>query len=88
LTTQQTLGWYNSSPWAKRGFCRNSGALLFYHLNGIPQKSVAISMLDDANGLVVADQIFVSIHPHWDRLWSHDLPHIDDQLLGKNLKAS
>ena len=28
-------------------FCRNCGALLFYHLNGIPKKSVAIGMLDD-----------------------------------------
>ncbi|MDA9194342.1 hypothetical protein N9P08_03790 [Alphaproteobacteria bacterium] len=40
-------------------------------------------MLDDANGLVIAGQIFVSSHPRWDRLRSHDLPHIDDQLMGK-----
>ena len=88
LTTQQTLDWYDSSPCAKRGFYRNCGALLFYHRNSIPQKSVAIGMLDDANGLVIVGQIFVNSHPHRGRLWSHDLPHLDDQLMDKNLKAS
>ena len=83
LTTQQTLGWDDSSPWARRGFCRNSRALLFYHLNGISQKSVAIGMFDDANGLVIAGQIFVSSHPHWGRLRPHNLLHLDDQLMDK-----
>ena len=78
-----SLNCYDSSAWAKPGFRRNSGALLFYHLNGIPKKSVAIGMLDNANGLVIAGQIFVNSHPHWDRLRSHDLPHLDDQLMGK-----
>ena len=54
LTAQQTLGWYNSSAWAKRGFCQNCGASLLYRLNGICRTSVAIGMLDDANDLVIA----------------------------------
>ena len=58
LITQQTLDWYDSSAWAKRRFCQNCGALLFYRLNGIPQKSVAIGMLDDGSDLVIAGQIF------------------------------
>ena len=33
LTAQQMLGWYDSSAWAERGFCRNCGASLFYRLN-------------------------------------------------------
>ena len=44
-------------------------------------------MLDEANGLVIAGQIFVSSHPHWDRLRPHDLPLLDDQFWGKNLKV-
>jgi hypothetical protein len=83
LTAQQTLGWYDSSAWAKRGFCRNCGASLFYRLNGIARTSVAIGMLDDANDLVITGQIFANSHPHWDRLRPHDLPHLDDQFRGK-----
>ena len=39
-------------------------------------------MLDDANDLVIAGQIFANSHPLWARLRSHDLPHLDDQLVG------
>jgi hypothetical protein len=87
LTAQQTLGWYNSSAWAKRGFCRNCGASLFYRLNGIARTSVAIGMLDDANDLAIDGQIFTNSPPDWDRLRPHDLPHLDDQFRGKKSKA-
>ena len=40
-------------------------------------------MLDDANGLVIAGHIFVSTQLHWDQLRPYDLPHLDDQLMGK-----
>ena len=83
LTAQQTLGWYDSSGSAKRGFCQNCDASLFYRLNGISQTSVAIGMLDDANDLLIVDQIFANSHPHWDRPRPHDLPHLDDQFRGK-----
>jgi len=87
LTAQQTLGWHTSSAWAKRGFYRNYGASLFYRLNGTSRTSVAIGMLDDANDLVIAGQFFADSHPHWDRLRPHDLPLLDDQFWGKNLKV-
>ena len=45
-------------------------------------------MLDNANDLVIAGQIFAVSHPHWDRLRPYDLPILDDQFLGKNLKVS
>ena len=83
LTAQQTLGWDDSSAWAKRRFCQNCGVLLFYRPNGISQKSVAIGMLDDANDLLLAGQIFANSHSHWGQLRSHDLPHLDDQLMDK-----
>jgi hypothetical protein len=83
LTARQTLGLYDSSAWAKRGFCRNCGALLFYRLNGIFRTSVAIVMLDDANDLMIAGQIFADSHSHWHQLRPHDLPHLDYQFRGK-----
>ena len=83
LTTQKTLGWYDSSAWVKRGFCRNCGASLFYRLNDIARTSVAIGMLDDANDLVIAGQIFADSHPHCDRLRPYDLPHLYSQFQGK-----
>ena len=45
--------------------------------------SVAIGMLDDADDLVISGQIFADSHPHWDRLRTYDLPHLDDQFRGK-----
>jgi hypothetical protein len=42
-------------------------------------------MLDDANDLVIAGQIFANSHPHWDRLRPYDLPHLDSQLQGKKI---
>lgn len=88
LTAQQTLGWYDSSAWAKRGFCRNCGASLFYRLNGIVRTSVAIGMLGDANDLAIAGQIFADSLPHWDRLRPDDLPHLIISLGVKSPKIS
>ena len=45
-------------------------------------------MLDDANDLVIAGQIFADSHPHWDPLRPHDLPLLDDQFRGENFKVS
>ena len=44
-------------------------------------------MLDDANDLVIAGQIFANSHPDWDQLRHHDLPHLDDKFRGKKSKA-
>ena len=40
-------------------------------------------MLDDANDLVIAGQIFANSHPHWDELCPYDLPRLDSQFRGK-----
>ena len=40
-------------------------------------------MLDDANDLVIAGQIFANSHPHWDELCLYDLPRLDSQFRGK-----
>ena len=45
-------------------------------------------MLDDANDLEIAGQIFADRHLHWDRLRPHDLPVLNDQFRGENLKVS
>ncbi len=44
-------------------------------------------MLDDANDLLIAGQIFANSHPHWDRLRPNDLPHLDDQFRGKKSQS-
>ena len=31
----------------------------------------------------IAGQILADSYPHWDRLRPHDLPHLDDQLMGR-----
>jgi len=41
-------------------------------------------MLDDANDLLIAGQIFANSHSYWDRLRPHDLPLLDNELMGKN----
>ena len=57
------LAWYVSSKSARRGFCRQCGASLFW--DPVQQDSMSISAgsLDDSAGLKVIGHIFVSEKP-------------------------
>jgi hypothetical protein len=60
LLTEQSLEWYDSSPEARRGFCRRCGSTLFWQGAGRDYVSIAAGTLDDSSGLKAACHIFVA----------------------------
>ena len=60
LLTADGLKWYDSSAHARRGFCGNCGAPLFWEALGRDYLSIAAGTLDDASGLAIACHIFVA----------------------------
>ena len=60
LLTDQGLEWYDSSPEARRGFCRRCGSTLFWQGAGRDYVSITAGSLDDSSGLKIACHIFVA----------------------------
>ena len=53
------LRWYASSPFARRGFCADCGASVFWERIGSDSVSIAAGTLDAPTGLSTTLQIFV-----------------------------
>ncbi len=58
ITGTDGLGWFQSSPGARRGFCRHCGASLFWEPAGEGRMSFAAGALDEPSGLVTARHIY------------------------------
>ena len=59
-----TLTWYDSSDWARRGFCSVCGSSLFYKLNDQPEHwAIAAGCLDLPDGVRMQHEIFVDEKP-------------------------
>lgn len=56
---EEGLTWYDSSDFAKRGFCRFCGSSLFYRMNGEDGIGIAAGCLDEPTGLEIGKHIFV-----------------------------
>mgnify|MGYP003953263379 CR=1 FL=1 len=54
-----SLSWYQSSPKAQRGFCKNCGASLFYKLDESDQISVSAGCLEKPTKLRPSCHIYV-----------------------------
>jgi hypothetical protein len=59
------LQWYQSSSFARRGFCRHCGSSLFWERLGGPTLDVAIGALDEPTGLRAERHIFVAHKGDW-----------------------
>ncbi|MGB8815565.1 MAG: GFA family protein [Paracoccaceae bacterium] len=59
LIRQGGLAWYRASPTAKRGFCRDCGASLFWIPDGEDRIAFAPGALDAPTGLALTQHIFV-----------------------------
>ncbi len=57
LREEATLAWYRASPVARRGFCAQCGASLFWKPDGVARISFAAGALDGLTGLTIAEQI-------------------------------
>ena len=60
ITKSDTLVWYRSSDFAKRGFCNACGSSLFYKRDGVDFTSIGAGCVDGASGLSIAKHIFVA----------------------------
>jgi len=58
ILTDDTLRWYESSAWAKRGFCRTCGSALFWKANDEDETSILAGSLVGDSGLKIGKQIF------------------------------
>ncbi|TLP48930.1 MULTISPECIES: GFA family protein [Cohaesibacter] len=56
---EEGLTWYESSDFAKRGFCRFCGSSLFYRMNDEEGIGIAAGCLDAPTGLEIGKHIFV-----------------------------
>ncbi len=66
LTKDESLAWYDSSDWAKRGFCKICGASLFYRLKPDPDVwAISAGALDLPAGLSIGKEIFVDEKPDY-----------------------
>ena len=63
IVEQRGLAWYQSSDTARRGFCRECGASLFW--DPMPKDYIAVSAgsLDQPTGLKLTKHIFVEDKP-------------------------
>lgn len=59
---ESNVSWYQSSEYARRGFCKICGSGLFWHGNGYPslvdQIDVSAGSVDDLHGLSLSRHIF------------------------------
>ncbi len=63
LTKETDLKWYESSPWARRGFCGQCGTSLFYNLKGSEFYSVSSGCLDMPNEMSIGREYFIDQKP-------------------------
>ncbi|GHA95676.1 aldehyde-activating protein [Algimonas arctica] len=63
LTQSDALKWYESSAWARRGFCGECGTSLFYNLKGSAFTSVSSGCLDMPRGLTLSREYFIDEKP-------------------------
>jgi len=60
LVEARGLKWYRSSAQARRGFCSECGATLFWEGDGRDTMSIAAGTLDEPTGLATVLQIHVA----------------------------
>ncbi|MBL4620733.1 MAG: GFA family protein [Marinicaulis sp.] len=63
FTNRRTLKWYRASDYARRGFCAECGASLFWHGDKLDDHkdriAIALGALDAPTDIKIAEHIFV-----------------------------
>ncbi|WP_350333796.1 GFA family protein [Coralliovum pocilloporae] len=76
FTCEEGLTWYQSSSWARRGFCRFCGSNLFYQENDEDGIGISAGCLDQTTDLRLAKHIFVADKGDYYAL-DDNLPHYE-----------
>jgi len=61
----ESIGVYDSSDWAERGFCNRCGSHLFYRLKESGQYVMPVGLFDEMETPVFDSQIFIDSKPDW-----------------------
>jgi hypothetical protein len=77
LDEESTLKWYASSQRARRGFCSECGASLFWEPEGEGRLAIAAGCLDTPTGLKTVRHVFVHDASDYYEI-TDDLPRDDD----------
>ena len=56
---------YQSSDWAERGFCKNCGSHLFYHLLESDSYIIPVGIFSDDDDFILQHQIFIDEKPKY-----------------------
>lgn len=59
------IGRYKSSDWAERGFCKNCGTTLFYHLTVGSKHHIYSAGLFDQQYFEIKEEIFIDTKPEY-----------------------
>jgi hypothetical protein len=70
-----SLKWYESSDFARRGFCAECGSALFWKRNGSAETGILAGTIDGPTGLKLAKHIFCADKGDYYEL-ADDLPHL------------
>ena len=62
---EQSLGVYNSSDWAERGFCKECGSVLFWRLKDKSINIVAVDAFDDPGDLKLDHEVYIDKKPDY-----------------------
>lgn len=73
-----SLAWYRSSEHAKRGFCRNCGASLFFDSDERPTMGIAVGTIDQPSGMELAAHICTADAPDYE-VMTDGLPQVPDE---------
>jgi hypothetical protein len=60
---QDAITVYSSSPWGERGFCKHCGSSLFWRSKQEGSYYLSVGVLDDTEGLTLANEIFIDKKP-------------------------
>ena len=63
ITNSEGLGWFQTSPIARRGFCTNCGSSLFWEPFKMDATGILVGSLDDSTSLKTIGHIFVNEKP-------------------------
>ena len=63
--TGDNVGYYDSSEWAERVFCRQCGTHLFYNLKDGHARYVPVGLFAQQQDMVLSHQIFIDSKPHY-----------------------
>ncbi len=61
--SEESVGVYNSSEWAERGFCKQCGSVLFWRTKDRAVNIVSVDAFDDPIDLTLDHEVFIDEKP-------------------------